>query len=219
MQKHWLYAVPVLVVAYVSAAPAVAAEGRGQPFITAAYYQKNITLDQFKVNPRSYFRSEDAFRLIVRYVGDEIGKPDLTAAEFIALMRDDTQTQVRACAVGERINTGAYEGGQFHWFIRSCRPGEKIVQVRGKDMFSLNCLNAVEDKTPAPPPRFTYVTPPPPIAPQLPQKTVTVVTTPGILVPGSIFTIGCVCCGQQQIFGTSPTYIPGSTIVSVDFGF
>lgn len=163
--------------------PAQASEGGGEPFITAAHYKKNISLEQFRANPRSYFKSETAFRLIVRYVGDEIWEPDLTAAEFNALMRDEKQTRVRACNVGEKINTGAYLNGQFFWFVRVCRPGEQIVQVlvKGvwKDMFSLNCLNAVEDQTPAPPPALTQA-PPPPAVPNRPRgRGATMTTTAG----------------------------------------
>jgi hypothetical protein len=76
--------------------PALAEEGRGKPFIAAAHYKKNISLDDFQVNPRSYFESEAAFDLIVDYVADEIGQP-LTASQFVALMRDESQTRVRDC--------------------------------------------------------------------------------------------------------------------------
>ena len=158
------------------AVPASAQEGRGQPFITAEYYQDNISLEQFRENPRSFFRSEAAFDLIVDYVGDEIGVDNLTDAQFIALVRDGSRTRVRDCAAGERINTGAFAGNQFHWFVRDCRSGEQIVQmlVNGVwiDLFSLGCLNAVEDPNPVAPPALTDGTPP-----ALPQRGVVVVTT------------------------------------------
>lgn len=174
--------------------PASANEGGGQPFITAAHYRQNISLAEFQVNPRNYFRSEDAFRLITRYVGDEIGRPNLSAAEFNALIRDTTQTRVRVCAADERINTGAYANGQFFWFVRACRAGEQIVQVLvngvWKDMFSLGCLNAVEDKTPARPPALNVYQPPAP-----PQRTTGIVISstilggqPSVAAPGVLLT-------------------------------
>ncbi len=156
MRKHWLFALALMAMGSVLAAPAaLALEVVEQPFITAAHYKKNISLTQWRSNIRGYFRSEAAFDLIVDYVGDEIGRP-LSGSEFIALMRDETQTRVRDCGPNESINTGALAGNQFHWFDRMCRSGEQIVQVlvNGKwiDVISLNCLNAVEDKTPAPAP-------------------------------------------------------------------
>jgi hypothetical protein len=131
---------------------AVAAEGV-VPFIKAEYYMKNITLEQFRVNPRSYFRSESAFDLLADFVGGEIGLPDLTNAEFIALLNDDSQVRTRSCSTEESINTGALQDDGFNWFERACRSGEEIVQIKFADVwvdvFSLNCLNAVEDKASA----------------------------------------------------------------------
>ncbi len=155
-----------------SITPALASEGRGQPFITAAYYKKNITLDQFNTNGRSFFDSERKFDLIVEHVADEIGRP-LSDAEFLALMKDKSQTRARNCPTSEVINTGSYDNGEFHWFERNCRSGEQIVQVLvngvWKDMFSLNCLNGAEDKTIVPPPSLTYA-PPVPTTPVVPRR-------------------------------------------------
>lgn len=134
------------------------------PFITAEHYMKNIALDEYRTNQRGYFRSEAAFDLLVDYVADEIGQP-LTDAQFIALMRSD-QVRARDCPTSEVINTGALRGNQFYWFTRHCRLGEQIVQakVHGRwiDLFSLNCLNAVEDKTPVPSPLVFVPAPPEP---------------------------------------------------------
>jgi hypothetical protein len=150
MRNYMLGLVLALLVAFGSfISPAMASAE--QPFITAAHYKKNISLEKFQGNPRSFFRSEAAFDLIVDYVGDEIGQK-LTDAEFVALMRSD-QVRTRSCTGS--INTGALAGNQFSWFVRKCRPGEEIIQVlvdenddRWIDVISLNCLNAVEDQTP-----------------------------------------------------------------------
>lgn len=187
--------------------PATAQEGRGQPFITAAHYKANITIEEFRANPRSYFRSEAAFDLIVDYVGDEIGVDNLTDAQFIALVRDGSRTRVRDCAAGERINTGALAGSQFHWFVRGCRSGEQIVEtlVNGVwiDLFSLGCLNAVEDSDPVAPPS---------------GGTIVITLTPpsgGSIVPPAITTSvvpGASVDGQQPFFGyyPSPSYAGGN---------
>lgn len=205
MRKYMLLlAAPMALISLT--APAQASEGGGEPFITAAHYKKNISLAEFRINIRSYFKSETAFRLIVRYVGDEIWKPDLSAAEFNALIRDDKQTRVRACKVGEKINTGAYLNGQFFWFVRACRPGEQIVQVLvngvWKDMFSLNCLNAVEDQTTVPPPATGYV-PPPPLPPHV------VITT--IVAPRT--SEGSTVSAPYYGWTVAPNYRDGTTTI------
>lgn len=134
-----------------------------EPFIAAPFYKKNISLEVFKENPRQYFRSESAFDLLVDYVGDEIGQ-EISDAEFIALMRSD-RVRARECPTTEEITTGAYDGGEFSWLNRFCREGEQITQTqvgeRWLDLFSLNCLNAVEDKVPVPVPPPVVVNPPP----------------------------------------------------------
>lgn len=134
-----------------------AKEDNVDPFIKKEFYKQNLPMEQFQSNPRGYFRSEAAFNLLTGFVGKEAGV-SLTSAEFIALMNSD-QVRIRDCPTSEKINTGAFEVDQFHWFERDCRSGEQIVQVklgdRWKDVFSLNCLNAVEDKTPVPPPILT----------------------------------------------------------------
>lgn len=176
------------------ASSAQAREVAEQPFITAAHYKKNISLAEFRVNPRSFFRSEAAFDLIVDYVGGEIGQK-LTGSQFVALMRSD-QVRVRDCAVSEKINTGALAGNQFHWIVRNCRQGEQIVQVlvngRWIDVISLNCLNAVEDQTPVPPPAAT----PPPAAYNPPPKKCRLVpvTQPGTQPRLRYFSEGISCC-------------------------
>ena len=218
MQKLMLGLVPALLMASgLVASPAAAQE---QPFIKAQFYKKNISLEQFRTSPRSYFRSEAAFDLIVDYVGDEIGQK-LTDSEFIALMRSD-RVQTRACTGS--ITTGSFAKDQFHWFDRACRAGERIVQAlvgdRWIDLFSLNCLNGVEDKTPVPPPSNKL--PPPNIVyapPQYTQKMVTVTPMSGMIIGGTIMNVGCVCCGQGSVIGTPTIYMPGSVSTTVTFGF
>lgn len=174
--------------------PAVANE---QPFITAKFYKKNISLEQFRVNPRSYFRSEAAFDLIVDYVGDEIGQ-NLSGSQFVALMRSD-RTRTRAC-VGT-INTGSFTGTQFHWFMRKCRAGEEIVQAKvgdqWVDIFSLNCLNAVEDKSFITPSPVAYT--PPPSPPRMVRSTTAIpVNTSVFLAPFML--PGCPSCNCPPAF-------------------
>ena len=154
MKRMTTSALAMSLVALASATPAMAQEAPGvQPFITAEHYMDNISLDKFRSNPRSYFRSEAAFNLLRDYVGSEINQ-ELTSAEFIALLRSDEYVVVRDCSMNESINTGGlYWNGQsweFSWFVRSCRAGEQIIQFKlGNqriDLISLNCLNAVEPK-------------------------------------------------------------------------
>lgn len=202
------------------AAPAAqASEGRGQPFITAADYQKNISLKDFRVNPRGYFVNESAFRLIVKYVGDEIGQP-LSAAQFVALVKSN-QVRVRSCAASESINTGALSGDQFHWFTRGCRQGEEIVQVlatgRWIDVISLNCLNAVEDPTPVPPPNTPLLVSNPPATPVWqappPSLRVTVTYREGISVAGGTYISGC--CGCINVTTIQGVSISGSSSTQI----
>tara|TARA_B100002051_G_scaffold276812_1_gene328774 strand:- start:8540 stop:9271 length:732 start_codon:yes stop_codon:yes gene_type:complete len=147
------------------------------PFIKYKWYKKNISFELFRVNPRGFFRSERAFDLIVDYVRDETGFTELGDEEFNALMLDDNYVQVRNCPTSERINTGAYKPPEFDWFPRDCRTGEQIVQVKvdgvWKDMFSLSCLNAVEDKTPVPPQVMQALVAPPAekLVPYIPYNT------------------------------------------------
>lgn len=218
MQKLMLGLVPTLLMASgLMATPAHAAAE--QPFITAKFYKTNISLEQFRTSPRSYFRSEAAFDLIVDYVGDEIGQK-LTDSEFIALMRSD-RVKTRACTGS--ITTGSFAKNQFHWFDRACRSGELIVQAlvgdRWIDLFSLNCLNAVEDRTPVPPP--PNILPPPNIVyvpPQQMQKIITVTPMSGMTIGGTVMTVGCVCCGQGYVIGTPAIHLPGSVSTTVTFG-
>jgi hypothetical protein len=125
------------------------------PFIKAEHHKQNISLSEFRKNPRGYFRSDSAFNLLVGYVEQETSVA-FSNSEFTALIRDDAQVRTRNCPTDEEINTGALEGDQFFWFERECRDGEQIVQLffddHWIDLFSLNCLNAVEDKTPVPTP-------------------------------------------------------------------
>jgi len=155
-----LLAAPLALLALAS--PASAQNSSIEPFIKAEFWKKNITLEEFRANPRSYFRSEAAFDLLVDYVADEIGQP-LTDAEFIALMRSD-QVRARSCPISEMINTGALRGDQFYWFTRNCRSGEEIIQInlngRWVDLISLNCLNSIEDQTPVASPIQTHTDPP-----------------------------------------------------------
>lgn len=145
----------------VMAAPSSAQEEVILPFMAAEYYQRNISLKEFNENPRLYFRSEAAFDLLVDFIADEIGRP-LTGREFIALMRSD-KVLVRDCSAAETLTTGALRqedsGLDFYWFSRTCRPGEQIVQLKIDksvvDLFSLNCLNAVEEKMPVAVPTLT----------------------------------------------------------------
>ncbi len=132
-----------------------ASEGGEEPFIKKDFYQQNITLEQFQGGPRGFFRSEAAFDLLTAYVGEEVGV-SLSNEEFIALIQDDSKVRARNCPTSEEIDTGALKGTEFDWLKRNCRPGEQIVQVklgnRWKDVFSLGCLNAVEDKAQVQPP-------------------------------------------------------------------
>jgi len=129
-----------------------------EPFIKKEFYKQNITLEELQSDVRGKFRHEAAFDQLTKYVGGEVGK-SLSGAEFTALLNDNSQVQVRNCLAGEKIKTGAIQGDQFHWFWRSCRSGEQIIQVklgdRWIDVISLNCLNAVEDQTPVPAPVLT----------------------------------------------------------------
>lgn len=200
------------------AAPAaVAREVVEQPFITAKFYKQNISLEQFRVNPRSYFRSEAAFDLIVDYVGDEIGQP-LTSSQFFALVRSE-QVKVRDCAAGESINTGALAGNQFHWFVRSCRAGEQILQVQVNskwiDVVSLNCLNAVEDKTPVLSPLLTPV--PSVVLSPRPQPVTTYQVIPGFTVGGLIFLAEDCCCGDK-LYALPGVSVPAQQSQTTTFG-
>ena len=137
-----------------------AAEEAVTPFIKSEYFMQNISLDDFRINPREYFRSEAAFNLLVGYVESEINQP-LTNAEFIALMKDASQARARSCPTTEKIRVGGLSGNHFYWFTRFCREGEEMVQLRLNDrwidVFSLNCLNAKEDTTPVPAPLLAAV--------------------------------------------------------------
>jgi hypothetical protein len=219
MQKLLLGIAPALLMASGLLATPAYATGE-QPFITAKFYKKNISLEQFRENTRSYFRSEAAFDLIVDYTADEIGQK-LSDSEFIALMRSD-QVRTREC-IGS-ITTGSLLGNQFNWFTRECRYGELIVQAkvgdRWIDLFSLNCLNAVEDQTPVP-----FIAAMPVMQPQVvktvyaQQPQTYVVTTPGMVIGGTVVTVGCVCCGRGSVIGTPTVYMPGQVSVTTNFGF
>lgn len=217
MRKQWPYASPLLAMACVLAAPAAQArEVAEQPFFKAEFYKKNITLEEFRVNPRNFFRSEAAFDLIVDYVGGEIGQP-LTGSQFVALVRSD-QVRVRDCPGSEKINTGALAVNQFHWFVRACRSGEQILQVMVKDrwidVMSLNCGNANEDQTPVPPPMLTYV-PPPPVFTAPPPPQVTMTYREGFSVAGGTYASGC--CGCFQVYTIQGVSIPGSSSTQIIF--
>jgi hypothetical protein len=202
------------------------AEEPGTPFIKAEYWKENISHQEFKAKPRTYFRSERAFDLMVGYVSGEIGQ-NLTGSQFIALMRSD-QVRARACSTDERITTGFLRGEEFDWETRFCRVGEQIVQYRlgdrWIDLFSLNCLNAVEDQIPVPPPTpsvaFRYVPPPaPPVPMERPQKQTIIWRTPDTFVSGTVIGFGCICCGLQSVIGTPSIHVPGSVSQTTDFGF
>jgi hypothetical protein len=208
-----------------STAPVAAqAAPPAEPFIKAEYWKDNISFSSFQKSPRSYFRSERAFDLLVGYVSDEIGKP-LTGSQFTALMRSD-QVRTRTCPTSEKIMTGFLRGNDFDWEARYCRAGEAIVQYnlggRWIDLFSLNCLNAVEDQTPVPPPppAMTYrmeVPPPPPMPVRQRQRSTQVWQSPSITVGGMVMSFGCICCGAQTVMGTPLITIPGSTSHTTTF--
>jgi hypothetical protein len=148
----------VFLVALVSFGQLSAASEPIVPFIKDKFWKQNISMKEFRQSPRNYFRSEAAFHLLRDYVSDEIGVR-LSSAEFIALIRDDNRINVVNCFPSEALNVGALKGNQFDWVQRWCREGEQIVQIfyedQWRDVFSLSCLNAVEDKTPVDPPVFT----------------------------------------------------------------
>jgi hypothetical protein len=90
------------------------------------------------------------------------------------------------------------------------------------DLFSLNCLNAVEDQTPVPPPppAMTYrmeVPPPPPMPVRQRQRSTQVWQSPSITVGGMVMSFGCICCGAQTVMGTPLITIPGSTSHTTTF--
>jgi len=141
-----------------------AVEEPGLAFIKSEFFGENITLEQFQTNPDRYIRSEKGLDLLTDFIGGEIGITDLTNAQFIALIRDNSQVRTRDCPTSEEITTGAIKGDGLEMNQRFCRSGEQIVQFklgdRWIDGFSLNCLNPVRDQTPIPAPVIVLVVPP-----------------------------------------------------------
>ena len=188
------------------------------PFIKSEFWKQNISLDDFRSNPRLYFRSESAFNQLMAYLEGRARRP-ISDSEFIALVRDDTQTRVRDCRPSEIINTGAMHDGGFHWFERKCRPGEQIVQFKldgvWTDFASLNCLNAVEDKTRVQPPLLGAVPQSTAVSPLPIQRSTfsdivpsgTGTFQPGLYLPGNV-------CGGKGLFIPGTASGMGDTIES-----
>lgn len=193
------------------------------PFIRASDYKKNLSFEEFRANPRIFYRSEAAFQLSRQYAESVTGQ-SLTSGQFTALLQSD---MVRVTQCLGNITTGAMRGEGYYWIDRPCRKGEEIIQVSVGDLWvdfiSLNCLNTVEDKTPQ-----TYISyqryevPVVPVqvyVPQPPQKTVTYWQMPGYTIGGSIMSIGSDCPGQPvTVIGTPSTFYPGSITQTTDFG-
>ncbi len=162
-----------------------------QPFAKAEYYKKNLPFEDFAENPHIFFVSDEAFGLLVRYVSEEIGQ-NITKSDFVALMNSE-RVQVRKCPTSEKITTGAYAVSEFSYFDRYCRLDEEIVQVRvndeWRDVFSLNCLNVVVDKTPGKVPDDPPKVEVPPQVSCRSQQIYARPTVSATLLPGSVFQV------------------------------
>lgn len=148
-----LWAVMVLV----SAMPLLSTAAEN-PFVKDEYYHPKggavLMLEEFRENPRSYYRSGQAYELAVKHLGRVLELDvDLTPAAFdLFLSRGEL---VRAVECDGVVDTESLnkDGSGVTELNRPCYSGEQLLQVwvesteEWVDFTSLACLNPVHDRT------------------------------------------------------------------------
>lgn len=191
------------------------------PFVKSEYALASghvpVTLEQLAADPQKYFRNKAAYDGFKWHLATTLGVSSLSDAAVQALLGSD---KVRLVSCQGNIKTaGLRANGTMEWFERGCYTGEQIIEVKISAGWvaagSLACLNPVSGIVP----KLTVVTyVPPPQSVYVPTRRTTIVTeTPGMVIGGSVFTVGGCCCVQQRTIGTPTVYIPGNVSVTVTF--
>ena len=192
------------------------------PFVKSEYALASghipVTLEQLAADPQRYFRNKAAYDGFKWHLATTLGVSSLSDAAVQALLGSD---KVRLVSCQDTIKTaGLRANGTIEWFTRACYTGEQLVEVQTSVgwivAFSLACGNPAKGEIP----KLTVVsyTPPLPAPVYVPTRRTTIVTeTPGMVIGGSVFTVGGCCCVQQRTIGTPTVYIPGNVSVTVTF--